>query len=459
LKSKLEMNRNREKWMADYASPSFIICRNIIPAVMAMLMVLVYNLADTFFIGQTHDDVLVASVSLATPVFLLFMAWGNLFGMGGTSAISRALGETKIGYAGRVCSFVFWSSLSSGIVITVLFLFCMDHILRLIGASPDTWGPTKEYLMIVTFGGPFVVLSNCYANILRAEGKTGSAMLGQIIGNLLNVILDPVMILVFGWGIAGAAIATVIGNLAAALFYVFHFLSGRSILTISPKAFSVKNHIARNVFAIGIPAAIGSMMVSFAHILVNACVVSYGDMALAGMGVAMKVTMIIGLVGLGIGQGVQPVFGFLAGAGEWAKVRAAMRISLCSALCMGILLTGICYLCAKGIVGVFLSDINAFEYALSFTRILLSTSWLLGVFFVLLNALQAIGAAKEALVINLSRQGILYVPTILWLGRLSGVYGLAWAQPVTDVIGIVLVSFFFWSFLSIKETCNKVRLY
>lgn len=192
----------------------------------AMLMVLIYNLADTFFIGQTHNAYQVAAVSLATPVFLMFMAVGTVFGIGGTSVISRAMGEGKTEYAKKVCSFCMWACVVVGIVMSVLFLLFMDSILALIGVSEDTWEYAKSYLTIVSYSGVFVLISNCYSNILRAEGQATKAMIGQIIGNLLNIVLDPILILGFGWHIAGAAIATVIGNVMAAGYYIAYFCKG-----------------------------------------------------------------------------------------------------------------------------------------------------------------------------------------------------------------------------------------
>lgn len=270
--------------------------KNALPAMAAMLMVLIYNLADTFFIGQTHDDLQVAAVSLATPVFLLFMAVGTIFGNGGTSVISRAMGEGRTDYAKKVCSFCMWSCVGVGIIMSALFLLFMDQILALIGASADTWEYAKTYLTIVSLSGPFVLIANCYSNVIRAEGLSGKAMMGQLIGNLLNVVLDPIMILVFGWNIAGAAIATVIGNAAGAIYYIFYFLSGKSVLSINPKDFSVKNKVASSVLTIGIPAALGSLLMSVSNIIMDSQIGKYGDMAVAGVGVAMKVTMLTGMV-------------------------------------------------------------------------------------------------------------------------------------------------------------------
>lgn len=261
------------------------VLQNALPAMAVMLMVLIYNLADTFFIGQTHDDLQVAAVSLATPVFLLFMSVGTVFGIGGTSVISRALGEGRRDYA-------------------------------------------KTYLTIVGCSGPFVLIANCYSNVIRAEGQSGKAMMGQLLGNLLNVILDPIMILVFGWNIAGVAIATIIGNVVGAGYYIVYFLKGSSSLSISLKDFSVKEKVASGVLAIGVPAALGNLLMSLSSIIMNSQMAKYGDMAVAGVGVAMKVTMMTGMVCIGLGQGVQPLLGYCVGAKNWERYRSALKFSL-----------------------------------------------------------------------------------------------------------------------------------
>lgn len=172
------------------------------------------------------------------------------------------------------------------------------------GASADTWDYAKTYLTIVSFAGPFVLISNCYSNVIRAEGQSGKAMMGQLLGNLLNVVLDPLMILGFHWNIAGAAIATVIGNIAGASYYILYFLRGNSSLSIRLKDFSVKDIIASGVLVIGVPAALGSLLMSVSSIIMNAQMTQYGDMAVAAVGVAMKVTMMTGMFCIGLGQGI-----------------------------------------------------------------------------------------------------------------------------------------------------------
>ncbi len=419
------------------------VLKNALPAMAAMLMVLIYNLADTFFIGLTHDAYQVAAVSMATPVFLIFMSVGNVFGIGGTSVISRALGENRMDYAKRVCSFCMWACVAVGIAMSLLFFIFMEQILTVMGTSTDTYGFAKSYLTTVTFGGPFVLIANCFSNVIRAEGQPGKAMLGQLLGNLLNLVLDPVMILWFDWGITGAAVATVIGNVFGACFYIIYFLRKKSILSIHPRDFTMREKVCSGVLAIGIPASLGSLLMSVSQIVMNGQMAFFGDMAVAGIGVASKVTMITGMVCIGFGQGVQALLGFCVGAKLWARFKKVMTFSVVFSLILSSFMTGICYLFTDQIVSAFLTEPAAFDFAVQFIRILLTTSFLFGMFYVLANALQASGAATAALIINLSRQGIIYIPALFVLKAALGANGLAWAQPVADVLSTLLVVFLY----------------
>ncbi len=432
------MENKKSMELFSNAPVSQAVFKNALPAMAAMLMVLVYNLADTFFIGQTHDALQVAAVSLATPVFLIFMAVGTMFGIGGTSVISRAMGEGRAEYAKKVCSFCMWGCVVVGVVISVCMIIFIDPILSLVGASADTWNLAKTYLMIVVCCGPFVLISNCYSNVVRTEGESAKAMMGTLIGNLLNVVLDPILILGFGWNIAGAAIATVIGNVIGAGYYIAYFVRGKSSLSISLKDFTVKNKVAGAVLAIGVPAALGSVLMSVSQIIINSQMAEYGDMAIAAMGVAMKVVTITGMVSMGLGQGVQPILGYCVGAKLWDRFKKVLGFSLVFAFLLSAVLTGICYLFTNQIVSAFLTDTTAFGYAVQFSKILLTTSFLFGVFYVLTNALQAMGAATAALVINVSRQGIIFIPALFILKAVLGMTGLVWAQPVADVVSLIV---------------------
>lgn len=445
------------KSLESYASMSVskAVIQNAIPAVIAMLMVLIYNLADTFFIGQTHDAYQVAAVSLATPVFLIFMSIGSIFGIGGTSVIARALGEGKEEYSKKVCSFCMWSCVAIGLVLTALLLIFMDQVLELIGVSPETYELTKTYLTIVSFSGVFAIISSCFSNILRAEGQAGKAMNGQIIGNLLNMTLDAVLIMGFHLDIKGAAIATLCGEAIGAIYYIVYYLKGESELGVNIKNFTVKEKVCSSVLIIGIPAALGSLLMSVSQIIMNGLMAGYGDMAVAGVGVAMKVVMITGMICMGIGQGVQPLLGYAVGAKTWDRFKQIMKFSLGFATVLGVGLTALCYIFINQIAGVFLSEASSFAYAVEFSRILLTTGAIFGIFYVLTNALQAMGAAKASLFINVSRQGVLYIPALLILKAALGITGLAWSQPIVDVISTVLA---FMLYIKVSRKLMEVEI-
>ena len=419
------------------------VLKNALPAMAASLMVLIYNLADTFFIGQTHNALMVAAVSLATPVFLIFMSLGTIFGVGGTSVISRAMGEGRMEYGKKVCSFCMWGCVAASLLMMIVVFAFMTPILTTVGASEDTWGYAQTYLSIVSISGPAILLSSCYSNILRSEGRAGLAMIGQVGGNLLNVILDPILILACGWGVAGAAAATAISNIVSAVYYLTYFKWGHSILSIHPKDFSVRESIPKNVFAIGIPAALGSLLMSISSILMNGQMSHYGDMAVAGIGVAHKVTMITGMIAIGFGQGVQPLLGYCVGARNWDRFRKSMRFSVCFAFGLSLVLTSVCYLLKNQIISAFLTDPDAYSYAVQFVQILLTTSFLFGIYYVFTNCLQAMGAATAAFISSISRQGLVYIPAIFILQAIIGITGLVWAQPLADLVSLIVTIILF----------------
>ena len=288
------MNTNRE--LFEEAPVPKAVALMAVPTMISMLVVVIYNMADTFFIGQTGDPLQVAAVSLATPIFTIYMALGNLFGIGGSSAISRALGEKRMDRARNLSSFCCYGSIGLGIIVAALFIAGMDLILKLIGASANTIEYARQYLTYISFGGPFIIFATAFGNILRGEGAARESMIGNLIGTVVNIVLDPVMILGLGWGVTGAAIATVIGNIAASAFYLVYFLRKKSSLSIKLKDFKMGERIASGVASIGIPASLNNILMSFANIILNLALVGYGDTPVAAMGVAMKSNMLVVLL-------------------------------------------------------------------------------------------------------------------------------------------------------------------
>lgn len=412
---------------------------NVIPSIISMIMVLAYNLADTFFIGQTKNAYMVAAISVSTPVFLIFMAIGMLFGIGGTSLISRMLGAGSRDRARNASSFCFWTGLSIGIISMVLILFFAEPICRIAGASEDTIGYAKQYLTIVAVGIPFLIVGNSFSNIIRSEGKAQKAMAGMIIGNMINIVLDPVMILALGWNVAGAAIATVLGNIFASMFYVIHLLSPKSMLSISPKDYKAGERIATSVLAIGIPASLNSMLMSVSNIIVNNKMKPHGDMAVAGLGVAMKVNMIAVMLLIGLGTGIQPLLGYCFGARNRKRYLAVLKFSVILALCLSLVMSAICYFGAAPLVTAFLDNPDAFGFGFMFSRVYILSGPILGLLFVFINAIQSTGAAIPSLILSVSRQGLLYLPILFTMDKVfHTARTLALAQPITDYLATAL---------------------
>lgn len=431
--------KNKNLELFEHAPVPKAVISNIVPAIISMLMVLIYNLADTFFIGQTKNAYMVAAVSVATPVFLFFMAVGMLFGIGGTSLISRTLGEQKPEKAKRISSFCFWGGASIGVLGMLLIWAGMGPLCSIIGTSADTVGYVKEYLGIVALGVPFLIISNSFSNILRAEGKATLAMAGMILGNLANVVLDPLMILGLGWNVKGAAAATVIGNMIAAGFYIAYYVRGASVLSIHPRHFSVKERIMSGVLAIGIPASLNSILLSTSNILINNLMSRHGDMAVAGLGVALKVNMIAIMLLIGVGTGIQPLLGYCYGAGNRKRFKGILSFSLLFAIGLSIIMSVICYTCARPMVQAFLEEQNALTLGMSFARILIISGPVIGILFVMTNAIQAMGAALPSLILSISRQGLIYIPVVLSINALSDSPAmLTAAQPIADYCSVLL---------------------
>ena len=430
---------------------------NVIPSIISMIMVLLYNLADTFFIGQTKDAYMVAAVSVATPAFLFFMAVGMLFGIGGTSLISRMLGEGNDKKKKNTSAFCFWTGLIIGVVSMVLIWMFIRPVCQMVGASDDTIGYASEYLNIVAAGIPFLIISNSFSNIIRAEGNAKTAMAGMIFGNVINIVLDPVLILGLHWNVAGAAIATTLSNMISALFYLRHLLSKKTMLSVRLSDYCIKGGIAVGVFAIGVPASLNSILLSTSNIIVNNMMAGYGDMAVAGLGVAMKVNLIVVMLLIGLGTVIQPLLGYCFGAGNGKRYMEVLRFSLILAFGMSVIMTVICYFGAGPLVTAFLDHADAFGFCMSFARIYIFSGPIIGILFVFVNAIQATGAALPALILSVSRQGILYIPILLaFHNLLHTAQTLALAQPVADYLSVVLAAALF--FVTYRKYIKKFVL-
>ena len=409
-----------------------------VPTMISMLVVVIYNMADTFFIGQTQDPLQVAAVSLATPVFMIFMALGNLFGIGGSSAISRALGEKHKDRAWHIRSFCCYGALGLGVIVAVCSVLGMEGILGLIGASENTIGFARKYLLIISIGAPTILFSTAFANILRGEGAARESMVGNLLGTIINIVLDPVMILMLGWGVTGAALATIIGNIAACLFYLQYFLRKKSTLSISWKYFKVGEGIAKSVVAIGIPASLNNILMSFANIILNQALVGYGDTPVAAMGVALKSNMLVVLLQIGLCVGIQPLIGYNYGAGNKKRLMQVFKFTGIVSVIMGTILTLFMMVARKSLVQVFINDAQVITYGIQMVIALQLSAPFLGILFLCINTIQGMGKAIPSLLLTVCRQGLIFIPLIFILNHMFGLEGVIYAQPAADYLSIVV---------------------
>ena len=416
-----------------------------LPTVLSMIVAVFYNMVDTFFVGRTGDPNQVAAVSVATPVFLFFMAAGNIFGMGGSSFLSRALGEKQYDKAKKISSFCLYAGFATGVIGAILMLTFMAQILNAVGTSENTFGFAKSYLSWIAYGGPAIVISTAFTNLIRGEGAAQSSMKGMMAGTVANIILDPIFILdsflgipCLGLGVAGAAIATVIGNLVSILFYFIHVCKPGSVLTLSPKYFAIRNGILKGVLLIGLPASITNILMSLSNILMNTFLVTYGDVAVAGMGIAMKANMLVDFVQLGLGAGVQPLVGYNFGARNFRRMKDTMKFAVLCNTVAGLILTAAYFVFTRQIVSVFIGDEAVIEMGMKMLRALMYSSSFLGILFVLNFSFQAMGKAKESLALAISRQGFVFVPCTIIMNKLIGLEGLILSQPIADIVSIFI---------------------
>lgn len=429
---------NSNKQLFEEAPVSKAVAVMAIPTMISMLVVVIYNMADTFFIGQTGDPMQVAAVSLATPVFMVFMALGNLFGIGGSSAISRALGEKKIERARQISSFCCYGSLGLGIIMSLGFLVGMNGILKLIGASENTIGFARDYLTYIAFGGPFIMFGTAFGNILRGEGAAKESMIGNMIGTVTNIVLDPIMILMLGWGVVGAAVATVIGNIAASVFYLLYFLRKKSSLSIRLKDFHMGDRIAAGVMSIGIPASLNNILMSCANIVLNQVLISYGDTPVAAMGVASKANMLVVLLQIGLCAGIQPLIGYNYGARNKKRLLEVFKFTGLCAVIIGTLLTAVMVVARQTVIRAFIDDAEVIAYGIQMVIALQLSGPVLGILFLCINTIQGMGKAIPSLVLTICRQGLVFIPLVYILNGLFGLDGVVYAQAVADFISIVL---------------------
>ena len=452
--------KDNTKVFSDYKIPKAV-ATLALPSMLGMLINIIYNLADTFFVGQTGDANQVSAVSLSMPLFLLFIAIGNLFGVGGCAFISRSLGEGKRDIIKTISSFCIYAAILCGVVLGAAFVLFRTPLLYLIGASDSSVGFAGDYLFWVALGSPFIVASITVSNLIRGEGAAKESMIGMVIGQLTNIVLDPIFILGSGerlfffklpfglnMGVAGAAIATVLGNVVSVLFFLSYFLKGKSILSITPKRFSARKGIARGVISVGLPASLNNLLMSVSNIVINMFLSNYGDSAVAAMGVAMKANMLVVMLQIGLAQGIQPLIGYCYGAKNYTRMKNSIRFSMLCNVIIGSVMTAFYIFLRRQVISSFIDNAEVIDYGVKMLTALMSAGPLIGVMFIINFAFQGMGKGGRSLILAAGRQGLVYLPLLFIMDSLIGLEGIIWAQPTADYACIVLSLIMFISLIN-----------
>lgn len=404
-----------------------------IPTMIGQLGTIIYNMADTYFIGQINDVNQVAAISVTMPVFLILMSLGALFGIGGASYISRMLGTQNKKEMKKASSYVFYIICIIGIFVTIFGLIFINQILKLIGCDQDTLSYSRSYLFIIILGSIFIMISNGFAFILRSVGESKQAMYGLVLGTVLNIILDPIFILYFGMGVKGAAIATVIANILTTIMYIYSYHKN-TYLSFLFKDVSFEAKLQKEVISIGIPGSLITILLSISNIILNNYCVLYGNAVVAAMGIVSKINLFPIQLTVGLGQGIQPLLGYYIGANKKNKLKETIRISNIISLGIGIFFVVLFYFSKSIFMKMFLDNLEVIKLGEQYLMIVSISTPILGGIFIFSTFFQSAGLVKPALFMSIARQGLFYIPIIIIGNRLLQSTGVVIAQPCSDIL-------------------------
>lgn len=414
-----------------------------LPVVMSMAVTIIYNMIDTFFVAKTGNPNLVAGVSQGAPIFTLMIAIGDIFGLGGSSVISRLFGERRDKTARYVSGYCFYASIVCGLVVTALMFIFQTPVLHMLGASPATWKYAREYYLVIAGGATFIIFGLSPNNILRTEGLATQAMIASITGTGINVILNPIFIFNCGLGAAGSALATVVSNVIADVLMVYYLRTKSKKLTTSIHETRISGKLQREIYAIGIPASVTNIMVTFATALTNRYLITYGANSVAAMGIAMKVNTVIVMVMVGFAFGAQPLIGYTYGARDERRFKETLWFDLSVVAGLAIVLTVLMMILAPQIIRLFMRDPEIVREGTGMLRWLASSTTIAGIIMVLTTTFQSMGKATPAFWLSFSRQGLIFAVAIVVLSHFFGYTGVLAAQACADVLTLVLAVFLY----------------
>lgn len=430
----------------------------IVPAISSQLIVLIYNMADTFFVGQTNNPYMVAGTSLILPVFNITLCLAGLAGIGGGSLISRLLGQGQEEEARRVSAFSLYLGLAFAALFAAGIAIFMEPILNLLGAGENTYAYARQYaLCVIVIGGIPTVLSNVLANLIRSIGRSKEASAGIILGGLLNIALDPLFMFVIlpdGYQVLGAGLATCISNCTAFLFFVAVLLrmGKKSVVTFSPKGGLPRGGSVLAVFGVGIPSAITSFLFDLDYVVIDKLMVSYGDLALAAVGIVLKVERFPLNVGIGICQGMMPLVAYNYSAGNKQRMEDTIRLARRLGLVIAVTSIVLYELFAVQFSHLFIEDVQTVELASQFLRIRVLATPLMFMSFFTVYLFQAFGKGQIALFLGVTRWLVFNIPMLFLLNTMFGMFGIVWSQATADILTVALSLYVYRKYRPSVET-------
>lgn len=416
-----------------------------IPTVISSLVMVVYNLADTYFVGALNDPVQNAAVTLVAPVLLAFNAVNNLFGVGTSSMMSRALGRKEYDTVRRCSAMGFYCALLCGILFSVSITVLRNPILVLLGVSAENYAATAAYLLwTVSWGAAPSILNVVLAFLVRAEGATFHASIGTMSGCILNIILDPVFILPWGLGMgaAGAGLATFISNCVACLYFLILLAVRRkhTFVCLNPGMLRWDKTVITGICAVGIPSAIQNLLNVVGMTVLNNFTSVYGSDAIAAMGISQKINMVPLYFSMGLSQGIMPLVSYNYGSEDYSRLKKAVRFSEKMSISFMVIVSMGFYLCAELLIRLFMKNEAVIAYGSRFLQGLCLTLPFLCMDFLAVVIFQACGMGGKALIFAILRKIVLEIPALYIWNSVWPLYGLVYAQPTAEfILAIVAV--------------------
>lgn len=415
-----------------------------IPTIIGQLIILIYNMADTFFIGRTNNPYMVASASLILPVFNISLSIASIAGVGGGSLISRLFGEHKDEEAKRVCSFSIYFSASLAILFSVGVFTFMKPLLGVLGADENTFAYAKIYaICVIVIGGLPTIMTNVMANLVRSVGESTKAGFGVTLGGVINMVLDPLFMFVLlpeGQEIVGAGIATCLSNCISCLYFVVIMsrLSKQSVLGLtSPRNMPQKSSIGK-IFAVGVPSAIAVLLFDVDYIVLDKLMSEHSDIALAAVGIVLKAERLPLNVGIGICQGMVPIVAYNYAAKDYKRMKSISRFSLLCGIGFALLSISLYEVFAPYIMRFFIDDVQTVLLGTKFLRIRsLATIFMFACFYHV-HLFNGYGKGRHALFLGVTRWAIFNIPMLFIMNKVVGMYGLVWSQLLADILTVTL---------------------